>query len=289
MANSPPTSSPPPILRLVFALAALALLLAVVAWRAQPDGNLHVFFLDTPGDAVLIQTPRGRYALIDGGSDPATLALHLGQQMPFWQRTLAAVVLTQADHGRLPGQVAALRRYHTELALVSPHFVQQASRQANPQSEIQSLTTVWLQLVTEQGTAVHPVQPGLALNLDGAVLTVLAVGDDREAGLVLRLDHGVTSVVLDGAGGEIDEDALLAGAQPVTAVAYPWQREMNTPLLAAWQPQAIIFTTAYEADAPALLTLHERALNGAALYHPRLNGTTELVSNGQRAWIVTTR
>ena len=51
-------------------LAALAVVVALI-WSAaftQPDARLHVWFLDAgQGDAVLVRTPGGRFALIDGG------------------------------------------------------------------------------------------------------------------------------------------------------------------------------------------------------------------------------
>jgi hypothetical protein len=97
-------------------------------------------------------------------------------------------------------------------------------------------------------------------------------------------------VVFAGASDEESEAQMLADAHapnPVTVLAYPWQREMDTPLLAAWQPRAIVFTTAQEREPPALLTYAERAQSGAALYHSALNGTVELVSNGEQAWIET--
>lgn len=252
-----------------------ALVLALAAWFARPDGYLHLFFLDTPGDAVLLQTPHGEYILVDGGSKPSQLTLNLGRRMPFWQRSLKAVVLTQGDATRMPGQVAALARYRAELALAPPGVPESATARE------------WLRLLTTQNTPVHVVQGGERLNLDGVLLTVLAPGGSGESGMVVRLDYGATSVVIHGAGGEPADELLLQSAQPVTALAYPWQREIDTPLLAAWQPEAIIFTSAYEAEEPALASYHERALNGAALYHEKLDGTVELISDGRRAWVET--
>jgi hypothetical protein len=132
----------------------------------------------------------------------------------------------------------------------------------------------------------------MRLMLDGAVLNVLATGtmdDGQKAGVVLSLDYGATSVVLNGAGNEATDAALLPGARAITALAYPWQRELDTPLLAAWQPRAIIFTTAYQDNTPTLLTFHDRAMGDPGryhhLYHPEIDGTVEFISNGQAACV----
>ena len=107
----------PPRWRRLAAPALCLLLLLGAAWLQRPDGRLHVTLLPTPGDAILIETPGGRFALIDGGRDPAMLALLLGRELPFWRRDLLATVLTGADVQRLPGQVAAVARYRAGLAL----------------------------------------------------------------------------------------------------------------------------------------------------------------------------
>ncbi len=265
-----------PLVRVLLAFGLLALALLAFAWFARPDGRLHVFVLDAPGDAVLIQTPRGGYVLIDGGADPALLASHLGRRLPFWRRDLDVAALTQADANRLPGQIAALSRYRAGLALAPPLHDNSNTRE-------------WLRLVQEQDTPVRRVHPGEQINLGGAVLTILATGDGAESGVAMQLDYGATSMVLCGACGDDLDDALLETARPITALVYPWQRELDTPLLAAWRPRAIIFTTAYEAAYPALLTMHERRLNGASVYHPELDGTIELISDGRRVWITTER
>lgn len=286
---------------------ALVVALVVLTWWGPPDrGRLHIFFLDTPGDAALIQTPRGRYVLVDGGSDPSRLALHLGRRLPFWERKLEAVILTRADEARLPGQVAALARYRAGLALAPAlwqrddgEWESMAALFGVSSSEVvaggvvavagvqRSYMEEWARLLAGQRTPVHVAQCGDRLNLGGALLTVLATGSDTAPGLVLQVDYGAARVVFAGASNEASEPLLLASAHPLTVLAYPWQRELDTPLLAAWQPRAIVFTTAQEREPPALLTYAERARSGAVLYHPDIDGTIELVSDGQQAWIET--
>src|SRR5262245_30356405 len=108
---SPSHTSSTTARRMVGWIAIVALALLFLAWHSWPDGRLRVIFLETKGDAVLIQAPNGSFVLIDGGADSAALAAALGRNMPFWRRTLAAVVLTNTNHMHLPGQVAALERY----------------------------------------------------------------------------------------------------------------------------------------------------------------------------------
>jgi beta-lactamase superfamily II metal-dependent hydrolase len=264
--------------KLAIQAAMLILVLLALAWRAWPDGRLHVVFLESKGDAALIQTPAGGYVLIDGGADPAALTAALGRVMPFWRRNLDAVVLTSADAAHLPGQVAALARYRATVALAPPALRRGAA------------VDQWLRVLEDAHTRIRAAKQGDQLNLGGAVLRVLALGDGDESGLLLRLDYGATSVVLDHMGGEADEEALLASAPPpTTLLAFPWQRDPRNALVRALRPHALVFTDGQAADRPAELTFVERAIGGAALYHERLHGAIEWVSDGRRSRIITER
>ncbi len=67
------------------ALAGLGIA-AVLVWRAAahaPDGRLHLTVLDVgSGDALLVQTPSGRFLLVDGGPSPSRLSDALGRRLP---------------------------------------------------------------------------------------------------------------------------------------------------------------------------------------------------------------
>lgn len=249
------------------------LALAVLAWRARPDGTLRVTFLDTSGDAALIQTPAGGYVLIDGGADPAALAAAIGRVMPFWRRTLDAVVLTGADAARLPGQVAALGRYHANLALVPPGAGRGAALDE------------WRRLTLAEQTPVRIARPGDQVSLGGANLRVLAIDDAR--GLLLWLEYGATSVVFDQSG--VEDAPLERAARPVDLLAFPWEHDPRVPLVAALRPRAIVFTDGAQADQPAELTFAERAPAGTRLYHERLDGAITWASDGRRTWVATER
>ncbi|MBX0327439.1 hypothetical protein K2Z83_07080 [Oscillochloris sp. ZM17-4] len=255
----------------------LACLLAV-AWAQRPDGRLHVYFLDTPGDAVLVQAPSGRFALIDGGGDPALMATTLGRLMPFWRRDMAAVALTRADGAHLPGQVAALARYRPDLVLGPPGM------------PAGGVAGEWLRLVGAQGAPLRALRPGARIGLGGgATLSVLGVSAGEGGGAVLLVEYGAARVLIHGGGPDGDAAAMAAAGKPLAAIAYPWQREFDTPLLAALRPRAVAFTSAYEAAEPALLSYAERRLVSPALYHEKNDGTVELISDGRSVWFATQR
>ena len=273
-----PDSANNPHRRLVTQAIVLALVLALLAWRAWPSHQLRVIFLETKGDAALIQTPSGGYVLIDGGSDPAALSAALGRQLPFWQRALDLVVLTSADGAHLPGQVAALARYRAGLVLAP------AIAKRNP------LIDEWRRLLAEQHTPIRSARAGQRLDIGGATLRVLAVGDGDEGGLVLRLDNGATSVVFDHSGGEADQETLAtAGLRPTNLLVFPWQRDAHNSFVTSLRPRAMVLTDGQQADKPIEQTFVERAIGGAALYHERLDGAITWISDGKRAWVETER
>jgi len=273
-----PSTSSTPSRRVAAQIAIVVLALVVLAWRSWPDGKLRVMFLETKGDAVLIQAPNGSFVLIDGGADPAALVAALGRHMPFWRRTLAAVVLTNTDHSHLPGQVAALERYYADVAIAS------AAREHGPTLD------QWRRLLAEQHTPIHIARPGERLNLGEASLHVLAAGDGDESGALLRLDYRATSVVFDHSAGAAEEAALANSARrPVDLLAFPWERDPHTPAIQALRPRALVLTDGQQADRPAEQTFVERAIGGAQLYHERLDGMITWVSDGARAWVETER
>ena len=81
---------------LLYFLGILACL-NILAWIAVYDlshQDLQVTFFDVgQGDATLIRTLYGHHILIDGG--PSSVVLEkLGQEMPFWNRTIDLSMFT---------------------------------------------------------------------------------------------------------------------------------------------------------------------------------------------------
>lgn len=79
-----------------------------------PDNYTHVIFCDVgQADATLI-THGFVQVLVDGGRNEVALSC-LGEHMPFWDRTLEAIVVTHADEDHIGGLATIMERYRSRL------------------------------------------------------------------------------------------------------------------------------------------------------------------------------
>jgi hypothetical protein len=243
------------------------LLLAVSGslwWASHADGRTHLIVPTLPGDGLLIKSPRGQFALVDGGADGAAVANWLGQELPLGRRTIDLLVATRADNTTLPGQLAAARRYHIQRAvLVEPHASDPAWDEL-------------VRLMRAQGTVVTLAHGGERFSLDGAdqqaiAWRVLAVNAGRAT---LELTAGRQRVLLLQSLGNEPIPAGVARV-PAAAILYPWRRDPRDPALAALAPRVVIFSE--QPGAAPQLTMAERAIGTARLLHEALDGRIELV------------
>ncbi len=76
------------------------------------DGKLHLVFCDVgQGDAIFIRTSTGSNILIDGGPDDSVLNC-LSRHLPFWDKTLQAVILTHPHADHFTGLISVMKRYN---------------------------------------------------------------------------------------------------------------------------------------------------------------------------------
>jgi competence protein ComEC len=158
-------------LRPVLLTTTLALLFActIMIWRATAttgDGQLHVTFLDAgSADAVLIQTPKGRSVLINGGESASELSDELGRRLPFFSRKLDWFVVASTQEEQLAALPRVVERYPPENVLWSGNV--QASFPAEALDKY----------FAEQQIPVSRAEVGQKLELgDGASVNVQAVG-----------------------------------------------------------------------------------------------------------------
>ncbi len=270
--------------------AATAALLWIAAFQL-PDGLLHVSFLDSGhSNAVLIETPHGTTILIDGGRYPTRLLTALGDHLPFWEREIDLLVLTQPKDAQFAAVPAVLERYVVRQVL--------ANGQASDTENFIALQ----QAITGRGIPVLTVTAGYAVETsDGVRLDVLhpqlapGPGDEPEsAGLVLRVSYGQASFLLMPDLNEAAEAALLASGRDLhgTVLQLPSHganRVSGAAFLAAAVPQVAVV----QVD-PGNRFGHPAAdvvarLGDTPLYRTDEQGAVEFATDGQMLWISTSR
>jgi len=101
-------------MQIKWALSALIILTALV-WTTVltlPDNRLHVSILDIgQGDSILIQTPSNHNILIDGGPGAQQLKLELGKKLPFWNREIDLLIITQPHSDHITGLIDIINDY----------------------------------------------------------------------------------------------------------------------------------------------------------------------------------
>ncbi len=111
----------PLALRAGMGVAALVALFTVALGvnLATSLAPLTITFLDagSGGPATLLRLSGGRTILIDGGSDGPTLLTSLAQAIPFWQRDIDLVVVTDVRPGHIAGLAALADAYHVHAAV----------------------------------------------------------------------------------------------------------------------------------------------------------------------------
>jgi len=97
--------------------AAAALVLVTVAWQA-PRHPYTLTALPLGGSqGLLLTTPGGHTALLDGGARPGRLDAALGDRLPFWNARLDAVALSDVDRAHAAGLRDLTARYSIGRAL----------------------------------------------------------------------------------------------------------------------------------------------------------------------------
>lgn len=97
---------------LFFSTASVSLFFLIIfVFLSFNDGKLHLVVCDVgQGDAIFITTPSRAQILIDGGPDKKVLEC-LSKHMPFWDRSLNAVILTHPHADHITGLVDVIERY----------------------------------------------------------------------------------------------------------------------------------------------------------------------------------
>lgn len=258
--------------------------LTVTIWKATlsaPDGRLHLYLLETnsgasSGEALLVQTPTGRFILIDGGPSASLLSDALGRRLPVFHRRLDWLVIAGSKENQVAALPATIQRYPPDNVLW-----------AAPPAETTSARYLKTNLA-QAGISPITAQTGQSLDLGkGASLTLLAL-DDYGATLLLEwgnfralLPVGLDAHTLEG----LQTDPHLAS---VTAflLADRGRDWLNPPeWIVRLRPRVTLLdVTAGDWDGfPPPETL--QALRGYTLLRTDRNGWIHLSTDGEQLWV----
>jgi len=245
---------------------------AIAVGSLGPSPVLRVVALDVgQGDAFLVES-RGRYALIDGGPDPARLLARLGERLPPWHRRLDLVVLTHEHADHALGLFAVLERYDVGLA-VEPAGMNDVE-----------VSRLWWDHLRSAGVPRRALAAGARIRLGDAVLDVLAPTPDRALAipdLVIRARAGTRSILFMGdATDDAIADLLLDPAALRASVYVPPHHGAATPygaaLVEAVRPEAAVLSVGasnrYGHPTPETLA----ALAAVPTYRTDRHGTVEV-------------
>jgi competence protein ComEC len=252
----------------------------LLVWRAAvalPDRRLHVTFLDVgSADAVLIQTPSGKYVLVNGGPSVTTLSDELGRRVPAFNRKLDWLVVAATDEEQVAALPRVLERYPPDEVLWS----------GNAQASFSSL--VLREYLTVNSISVTEAEVGQILDLgDGGTLKVLTVGP---RGSVLLIEYknfrallpvGMSFEALDEllSGAGVGPVSVLSLADSGYAASNPEEWFVNL------NPELVILSVdpADENGMPDGEVLD--AVKGYSLLRTDQNGWIEISTNGEQMWV----
>jgi competence protein ComEC len=268
----------------LFAGFGLAFLMGTTAY-SRPDGRLHVWMLDEGhSNAVLAQTPGGAHILVDGGRFPSRLLTAIGDRLPFNDREIEVLAITEPDENDFGALNAVLDRYDVGLVLY------------HGQPNMGEAFLMLQDKLTQDNLIT--VRAGYALEMDdGATLEVLHPQeqpglDDSldDNALVLRLTYGAVSFLLTGDVSRDGQHTLLDNEQwPLATVMqlpkHGGIRSLDEDFLKAVQPQVIVLQSdrANRLSDPDADTLS--VLGDTPLFRTDQGGAVELWTDGQSLWV----
>jgi competence protein ComEC len=281
--------------RIALTLSAIAAVIAVTWAGSQPDGKLHISFLDVgQGDATLIQTPSGRNVLIDGGAYPSLLGDEIGAKVPFWDRDIDLIIATHADEDHVAGLPPILERFDVKLLVTNGQSSEAGSYQA------------LMNASAEKAVPVHAAQGGEVIDIgDGARLEILSPSvqlsqdptsfADNDLSIVLRLVYGDFSMLLTGDAGTDVESKMIDSGKTLSSVVFHAghhgaKSSNSLPFLREVNPEIVVISVGEDNryGHPHAEVLERISEIGSPVLRTDQLGAIELITNGAAIWLKTT-
>jgi len=267
-------------------LVLLALVAAnVYAWTLSEPRDLTVSFLDVgEGDAVFIQAP-GSQVLIDGGPVGSGVLRGIGARVPFFDRSLDAVIETTPTASESGGLIGVFDRYHIANFLTSPVLGDTKT------------ASMLARAAANEGSETGTLARGARILFGGgAYADVLSPNantpklDAHSGALILRIVYGRTSFLLSSEAPQKTEQALAAedGAALKSDVALAGEhgsKNASAPSFVAVASPAyavLSYGCTNRFGHPATSTLDAFRSVGATLLNTCEDGAVTFQSDGQK-------
>ncbi len=272
------------------------LIAAILVWAAVlniPDDKLHVSILNVgQGDSILIQTPSRQNILIDGGPSPQAINLELSKKLPFWNRTIDLMILTQPQADHVTGLAEILQHYEVKQIIESGL------------SYNSFIYNQWLMLIQEKKTKYSTVRAGQEISL-GNNITIEVLHPPKafikdtsdninSNGMVLRCNYNAVSFLFTADINEETEWYLISQRanlkSTVLKVAHHGSQTSTSPqLLAVAAPKAAAISVGsnnnFGQPHPEVLARLSQKLGREQVFLTSENGTIEFITDGSRLWV----
>jgi competence protein ComEC len=277
----------------------ISVLFAVIlSWAAafnMPDDKLHVNILNIgQGDAILIQTPSHQNILIDGGPSPQAINLELGKKLPFWDRTIDLMILTQPQSDHLTGLIEVLNYYKVK-QVIAPEI---------PRDSF--IYDQWLNLIQANHVSSTTAHAGQEINLGNDLLVEIlhpppallkgTYDDINNNGLVLRLSYHDMSFLFTA---DIDQEAewyLISQRadlqSTVLKIAHHGSLSSTSPeFLAVANPSMVVISVSsnnnFNHPHPEIVSRLMQKLGDSKVFLTSKHGSVEFISDGNKLWVKT--
>ena len=300
--GSPRTDRLPRSGRVAMWLLVPAAFAASLAWSQAltRDDRLHVAFFDVgQGDAVFIETPRGRQVIVDGGADPLLMTRLLGERMRFNDRYIDIVAATHPHGDHIGGLAQVLERYDVGAILERRIEYESAAYEAWARA-VDAEEAGGARVIEASAGQVLAVEEDLRIEVLGPPRALLngTESDADNASLVLRLVYGEVSLLLTGDVFAAAERALLQGGSILDSDAlkvphHGSDSSSTAEFLSAVSPAVAVISVGEgnrfgHPDTDVVRRLRESVGEGG-LYMTSERGTVELVTDGKSLWARTER
>ena len=170
----------------LFRILAIAFAILILAWVwffvEEKQEFLEIDFYDVgQGDAIFIETPKGKQILVDGGPD-LTILEKLGRELPFWDRYIDLVILTHPEYDHIGGLIEVIKRYKVG-GILTTGVVRDTAEYRK-----------WQRIIEQENIPIYIAQAGKVIDLGSNIKLVILHPFENLAGQEIKRANNVSIV-----------------------------------------------------------------------------------------------